>query len=47
MFITLPFFIICLGNLLKNYYLDGGLKSLLSFDSKVLITSSELYYMYF
>jgi len=47
MFITFPFFITCFGNLFKNYSLEGGLKSLLSLDSKVLIAYEELSLLYF
>lgn len=33
--ITLPFFMTFLGSLLRNYYLDGGRKSLLPRASKL------------
>ena len=47
MLIILPFLTTCFGNLLRNYSLEGGLKSLFSFDSNVLIDSSEPYSLYF
>lgn len=39
--ITFPFFITFSGSLLRNYSFEGGLKALLSFDSKVFIPIYE------
>ncbi len=36
-YITLPFFITCFGSLFKNYYFEGGWKSLFATLSKLLI----------